>query len=83
MVELTDVSGPELAELLATVLGSAAVTLAGLGIELAGLANVLAGQLTIGAWEVVIGFIALYVGVYLLAYQRALPKLQAGSGQGA
>lgn len=75
MVELLSSSLAELLTLFATLLGSAVVTLAGFGFEYAGLLHVVAGETTIGVWEVAAGGLALYVGVYLLGYQTALPQL--------
>lgn len=83
MIDVTDLSGAELVDVLLTVLGSVAVTVVGLGIELAGLLDLLAGELAIGAWEAAIGLLALYVGVYVLAYQRVWPVISRESGQQA
>lgn len=81
MLDIADASAPELVDLVLTVLGAAVVTAAGVAIELAGVGNVLAGQTTVGAWEAVLGLLALYVGLYVLAYQRAWPMLRPDGTQ--
>ena len=55
--------------------GAVAFTVVGLLIERAGLDALLAGALAQGAWELWMGTLALFVGIYLLGYQTALPGL--------
>lgn len=83
MAELLSSSLVEFLSLLATLLGSAVVTLAGVGFEYAGLLHVVAGETTVGLWEVAFGCLALYVGVYLLGVQKALPQLLERRESGA
>ncbi len=52
------------------------LTAAGVFSEHIGLETVATSGDTIGLWYVYVGFVALYVGVYLVGYDRLLPRLQ-------
>ncbi|MFW5918754.1 MAG: hypothetical protein ACOCSF_00980 [Halanaeroarchaeum sp.] len=53
-----------------SLVATGAFTVAGALAESAGLQNVLAGQPAVGLWEVWMGAVALFVGIYLLGYNR-------------
>lgn len=67
----------ELVDLAIYALASLLVSGLGIGIETAGVRNLLAGTPMLGLWELFMGAIAIYVGVYLLAYGEVRPRLAA------
>lgn len=77
MSEVVHGTVAELLALLLSALGSGVFTLGGLLVERAGIADVLAGQSAFGIWEVYMGTLALFVGLYLLGYGTAWPRLRA------
>ncbi|MDZ7731551.1 MAG: hypothetical protein U5K37_12550 [Natrialbaceae archaeon] len=50
-------------------------------IENAAFGDLSQGAVVLGAWEATLGGILLIGGLYVLGYQRALPRLQALTGQ--
>lgn len=73
----------ELLGLVGTAVVSGVVTVAGVLIERAGLAELAAGHSTIGLWEVLVGGLVLYVGLYLLGYQKVWRPLRDARATGA
>ncbi|MBP1922276.1 hypothetical protein J2751_001282 [Halorubrum alkaliphilum] len=67
----------ELFELLALLVGSAAVSLVGVALELTGVEAVTGGDLALGLWALVMGAAALYAGVVALGYEQVLPRARA------
>lgn len=70
MDEILYGTGLELLELVVSALGAVFFTMGGVFIEYSGFSNVAAGAMTVGAWEIGMGGLLLFVGVYLLGYQR-------------
>lgn len=60
----------EALDALLTLVATSAFTVGGALAESAGLQNVLTGHAAIGIWEVWMGGVALFVGLYLLGYNR-------------
>lgn len=67
----------ELLDLAAYGLASLLVSGLGIGIERDAVVNLLAGAPMLGLWELFMGAIAIYVGVYLLAFGEVRPRLAA------
>lgn len=66
----------EILELLISALGAVLFTIGGVVMEQAGLSNVAEGAMAVGAWEIAMGGLFLFVGVYLLGYQRFWQRLR-------
>lgn len=77
MIDVPTESVGELVSLLTTALLSGALTVVGLLIERAGVHELLVGHTVLGAWELVMGGIPLFVGLYLIGYQRLWQRLAA------
>lgn len=60
----------EALDALVTLVATSVFTVVGALAENAGLQNVLSGHAAIGVWEVWMGGVALFVGLYLLGYNR-------------
>lgn len=64
-------------------LGAAVLTTLGVLTEGAGVANLADGHTALGLWYVYMGGVALYVGLYLLAYRMLRPRLASLSDRTA
>ena len=70
----------ELFELLALLVGSAAVSVIGVALELTGVEAVTGGDLVVGLWALAMGTAALYAGVVARGYEQVLPRARAFVG---
>lgn len=75
MEEILYGNAVELLEILVSAVGAVFFTMGGVFIEYSGFSNVAAGAMTVGAWEIGMGGLLLFVGVYLLGYQRFWVRL--------
>lgn len=64
-------------ELVVSLVGALAFTLAGLFVELQSAISFGAGEVTTGAWFALFGCVLLYAGVYLLGYERVVTEYVA------
>lgn len=76
MRELPGEAAVDLLTTLWYVGASVAATLVGVVTEGASLHALATGQTTLGLWELGMGAVALFVGLYLLGYGEALPRVR-------
>ena len=67
----------ELLDVVAYAAASLLLSAIGVGVEGMGIGNLVAGDPILGAWEAFMGAIAIYVGLYLLAYRELRPRIAA------
>lgn len=66
----------EALDAIVTLVATSVFTIGGTLAESAGLQNVLAGHAGIGIWEAWMGGVALFVGLYLLGYNRLYQRFR-------
>lgn len=65
----------ELLELLLYLLGTGALTIAGVIAEQSGMQFITAGDTTLGLWSIGVGLIAIYAG-YMVATDKFIPHMR-------